>query len=55
MKRSDKKDFVQNLKAFYKSIHKSKPDTVKGSFIKKVTIASTMGFGLKINAEDLRS
>jgi len=48
-------DLLENLKAFYESIHKSKPDTVKGSFIKKVTIASTMGFGLKINAEDLRS
>ena len=48
-------DLLENLKAFYESIQKSKPDTVKGSFIKKVTIASTMGFGLKINAEDLRS
>ncbi len=48
-------DLLENLKAFYESIHRSKPDTVKGSFIKKVTIASTMGFGLKINAEDLRS
>ena len=48
-------DLLENLKAFYESINKSKPDTVKGSFIKKVTIASTMGFGLKINAENLRS
>ena len=48
-------DLVENIKAFYDSIHKSKPDGVKGSFIKKVTIASTMGFGLKINAGDLRS
>ena len=47
-------DLLENLKAFYESISKSKPDTVKGSFIKKVTIASTMGFGLEINASDLR-
>ena len=47
-------DLLQNLKAFYESILKSKPDSVKRSFIKKVTIASTMGFGLVINAEDLR-
>ena len=47
-------DLLENLKAFYESIHKSKPDTVKGSFIKKVTIASTMGFGLQINASELR-
>jgi len=47
-------DLVENIKAFYDSIHKSKPDGVKGSFIKKVTIASTMGFGLEISAGDLR-
>jgi len=47
-------DLVENIKAFYDSIHKSKPDGVKGSFIKKVTIASTMGFGLEINAGGLR-
>ena len=47
-------DLLENMKAFYESIHKSKPETVKGSFIKKITIASTMGFGLKINAADLR-
>ena len=48
-------DLLENIKAFYESIHKSKPEGVKGSFIKKVTIASTMGFGLEINVENLRS
>ena len=47
-------DLLENLKAFFSSINKSKPDAVKGSFIKKVTIASTMGVGLKINATSLR-
>ena len=47
-------DLLENLKAFYSSILKSKPDTIKGSFIKKVSIASTMGFGLEINAASLR-
>jgi large subunit ribosomal protein L1 len=47
-------DLLENLKAFYLSISKSKPDTVKGSFIKKVSIASTMGFGYKINSMTLR-
>ena len=45
---------LENLKAFYSSISKSKPDAVKGSFIKKVSIASTMGFGLEINTTNLR-
>ena len=47
-------DILTNLKTFYSSIAKSKPDAVKGSFIKKVTIASTMGVGLKINQTSLR-
>ena len=47
-------DLIENIKAFYDSISKNKPDGVKGSFIKKVTIASTMGFGLEINATSLR-
>ncbi len=47
-------DLVENLKAFFSTVSKNKPDTVKGSFIKKVTIASTMGVGLQINATSLR-
>ena len=45
---------LENLKTIYSSVTKSKPDTVKGSFIKKVTIASTMGIGLQINQASLR-
>ena len=47
-------DLLENIKAFYATINKSKPDSVKGSFIKKVTIASTMGIGLEINSSSLR-
>ena len=47
-------DLLENLKSFYTSISKNKPDAVKGSFIKKVSIASTMGFGLQINTTSLR-
>ena len=47
-------DLLENLKTFYSSILKNKPDAVKGSFIKKVSIASTMGVGLKINTSSLR-
>ena len=47
-------DLLENLKAFFSAINKSKPDTVKGSFIKKVTIASTMGVGLEVNLTSLR-
>tara|TARA_Y100000590_G_scaffold47000_1_gene49793 strand:- start:706 stop:1395 length:690 start_codon:yes stop_codon:yes gene_type:complete len=47
-------DLMENLKTFYSSVNKSKPDSIKGIFIKKVTIASTMGVGLEINASKLR-
>ena len=47
-------DLLENIKTFYSSIVKNKPDSVKGSFIKKVTIASTMGVGLNINQASLR-
>ena len=47
-------DLLENLKTFYLSISRNKPDAVKGSFIKKVSIASTMGFGLTINVQALR-
>ncbi len=47
-------DLLENLKVFFNTINKSKPDSVKGSFIKKVTIASTMGVGLEINVASLR-
>ena len=50
----DDNDLLENLKFFYTSINKSKPDSVKGSFIKKVTIASTMGVGLEVNLTSLR-
>ncbi len=47
-------DLLSNIKSFYQSVVKSKPETVKGSFIKKVTIASTMGVGLEVNQLNLR-
>jgi len=47
-------DLLENLKALYSSISKSRPDAVKGSFVKKVSIASTMGFGLEISTGSLR-
>ena len=49
-------DLIENLKCFYDAILKSKSDNIKktkGSFIKKVSIASTMGFGLEINVGSL--
>lgn len=40
---------AENIKAFVSAIGKVKPSGVKGTFIKKVAISSTMGPGLKLD------
>lgn len=38
----------KNILAFLESVKRTRPQTVKGSFIKSITISSTMGPGIKI-------
>ena len=40
---------VENMDAFMSTIIKIKPSTVKGDYIKNVSISTTMGPGIKIN------
>ena len=40
---------AQNVNAFIDAITKAKPSGVKGSYIKKISISSTMGPGLKLD------
>ena len=44
---------LDNLRAFIKSLTASRPASAKGKFIKKITLASTMGPGVIIDVEDL--
>ena len=44
---SDK--LLENLNAFVSTILKLKPATVKGDYVKNISISSTMGPGIKIN------
>ncbi len=45
----DEKKLQENLKVFVETIIKSKPSTVKGDYIKNISISSTMGPGIKID------
>ena len=49
----DDTKLVENLKAFVEAIMKVKPSTVKGAYVKNVSISSTMGPGVKINTGDI--
>ena len=40
---------LQNAKAFVAAIHKARPSGVKGTFIEKISMSSTMGAGIKID------
>ena len=40
---------VGNVRAFVDAINKSKPSGAKGGYIKKVSISSTMGVGMKLD------
>jgi len=42
-----------NLKAFVSAINRAKPQGIKGSFIKKVSLSSTMGPGVKVEISSL--
>ena len=43
---------IENLDAFISLILKSKPATVKGTYVKSIAVSSTMGPGIKINTND---
>ena len=45
----DEKALEENVKIVYSTIMKAKPASVKGTYLKKMTISSTMGPGIKID------
>lgn len=50
----DEKALFENIEAVINTIKKAKPSSVKGKYMKKVTISSTMGPGIKIDYAALR-
>ncbi|MCB9982649.1 MAG: 50S ribosomal protein L1 [Rhodospirillales bacterium] len=49
----DDKKLAENIRAFYAAIVKAKPSGAKGTYVKKVSLTSTMGPGLKIDTASL--
>ena len=44
---------VENLKSLVDAVNKSKPSSVKGIFLKKVSVSSTMGAGVRVDQASL--
>ena len=47
----DEKSLIENVNHFIETIQKARPAGAKGTFIKKVTLSSTMGPGIKVDLE----
>jgi len=45
----DSGDLIDNVKQIYNSLLKSRPPSVKGQFMEKISISSSMGPGVKVN------
>ena len=50
----EKKMLVENIEAIHDALIKSKPSSVKGTYIKSISISSTMGPGIKLNINNLQ-
>lgn len=48
-------ELENNLKAFLQALRDNKPSGVKGTFIKSITICSTMGPGVRLNVNEVMS
>jgi large subunit ribosomal protein L1 len=46
---------VENLAAFMEAVKKAKPSAAKGSYIRRISLASTMGPGVKIDVNQAQS
>jgi large subunit ribosomal protein L1 len=49
----DREKLVENARAIVDAVNKAKPSTSKGKFLKKLSISSTMGIGLRVDASSI--
>jgi len=48
------KQLADNIHTLYERLNQLRPNTVKGTYVKNVTVSSSMGPGIKISRDDLR-
>ncbi len=51
----EEKALAENIMSFYEKVLQLKPSTVKGQYMKNLSVSSTMGPGIKIDVNDLRA
>ena len=49
----DSKDLLENIIQIYNTLLKSRPPSVKGQFLEKISISSSMGPGVKVNINSI--
>ena len=49
----DSKDLIDNIRQIYNTLLKSRPPSVKGQFLEKISISSSMGPGIKVNINSI--
>ena len=50
----EKKAIIENIKTIYDTLIKNRPASVKGQYLEKMSISSTMGPGIKIDHSSIR-
>ena len=51
----DAKQLAENVRAFVGAINRAKPTGAKGTYVKKISLSSTMGPGLKVELSSVAS
>ncbi|MCK5117572.1 MAG: 50S ribosomal protein L1 [Candidatus Aegiribacteria sp.] len=51
----EKEALAQNVMSFFEKVLQLRPSTVKGLYMKNISVSSTMGPGIKIDVNDLRA
>ncbi|MBT5264314.1 MAG: 50S ribosomal protein L1 [Rhodospirillaceae bacterium] len=48
----DEKALVENIRTLVTAVHRAKPSGAKGTYIKRISVSSTMGPGVKLDVAD---